>query len=135
VLHRLAPGELDHELIWGSLGLALGAAALLLSRVPGVGLPCWFHALTGRPCMACGMTRAAIALAHADPRAAFLVNPLATVAMLAWGAWSVGALLAVALHLPRPRLVLTHPWEPNALRAITVLLVLLNWSYLIAHGT
>ena len=132
---RLAQGELDHELVWGTLFLALAAGALLLSRMPGVGLPCWFHALTGWPCAACGTTRAAVALAHADLRAALAVNPLAAASMLAWGAWSAWALPAVALRLPRLRVALTHPWEPAALRISAVLLVLLNWSWLILHGT
>jgi len=134
-LRRLAPGEVDHELIWGSIFFALAAAALLLSRVPGVGLPCWFHAVSGWPCPACGLTRAGVALANADPRAAFLVNPLGAIVMLVVGAWSVAALALVALRLPRPRVELTRRWEANALRAVVVAVVLVNWSYLIAHGT
>ena len=50
-VRRLAPGEIDHELIWLSVSLAsLGLAAAWLA----IGLPwprCMFHEITGFPCV------------------------------------------------------------------------------------
>src|SRR5439155_490023 len=62
---RLAPNELDHELIWltvslGSLALAAGWFAL---RLPWP--HCMFLAVTARPCLTAGATRLTIALGFA----------------------------------------------------------------------
>lgn len=72
--------------------LALGAAPLLLARVP----LCAFRQFTGLPCPLCGGTHACAALAQGDVTAAWQANPglmplavLAAVATLqfAWEAW------------------------------------------------
>jgi len=80
-VRRLAPGELDHELIWLSASvLSLAFAAVWLT----LGLPwphCMFHDLTNLPCVTCGMTRCAIQFFHGHFLAAFQWNPFVFVVL------------------------------------------------------
>src|SRR5947207_14342966 len=76
VRRPLAPGEINHELLWLSVssgGLALAATWLAL-RLPWP--ICLFHALTDRPCLTRGATRSAVAFFHAHFLTAFQWNPL-----------------------------------------------------------
>jgi len=75
-VRRLAPGELDHELIW--LGASLVSLALAATWLT-IGLPwprCAFHDLTRLPCLTCGMTRCGIQFFQGHFLAAFKWNPL-----------------------------------------------------------
>ena len=75
-VRRLAPGELDHELIWLSASvLSLGFAAVWLT----LGLPwprCVFHNLTNLPCVTCGMTRCGIQFFHGHFLARIAMEPI-----------------------------------------------------------
>src|SRR5438876_12254726 len=77
----LAPGGIDHELIWLSASLvSLGLAAAWLT----VGLPwplCMFHEITGLPCATCGMTRCGIQFFDGHFLDASKCNPLAFTAL------------------------------------------------------
>src|SRR3954454_21182171 len=74
---RLAPAEIDHELLWLSVsltGLAVGAVWLM------IGLPwphCAFLRLTGYPCATCGATRSALQFFRGHWGDALRWNPLA----------------------------------------------------------
>lgn len=103
-------------------------AELLASALPR----CPFKTFTGVPCPACGTTRAALALAGFDPATALLVNPLAT---LFWSVLVVGGLVAGALALIRRPLREPSGKPPLWLRAGAALAVLINWAYLVIHGT
>ena len=100
-VRRLAPGELDHELIWLSasvLSLGLGAAWLT------VGLPwprCVFHDLTKLPCVTCGMTRCGIQFFHGHFLAALQLNPFVFVVFCGVIAFDVYALAALIARTPR----------------------------------
>ena len=126
------------EIIWGSLGTVLLLTGLLavlvvpatLGFLPG----CAFKAITGAPCVACGGTRAAVALAHGQPWQALAWNPLAA-----------SALLGLALYLPYAWLVLAgvvrpirtgwlSPPMPSWLRWAIITLLLVNWVYLLVVG-
>ena len=73
-------GEVDHERLWGAVGLACLALGGLWARQMGlVPLGCVFKAVTGIPCLTCGASRAALALAHGHPLAAFRLHPLVVV--------------------------------------------------------
>ncbi|MBI5444710.1 MAG: DUF2752 domain-containing protein [Deltaproteobacteria bacterium] len=120
--------------LWGA---AAASAAFLALAVPGflarsasVLPPCPVKWLTNVPCPACGSGRATLLLARLDLPAAFLANPLFSVAALAFVAGGVVA-LGLALSgrgVPEPRTL------PVVLRAGVVLAVVLNWSWLLLDG-
>ncbi|MEZ6187212.1 MAG: DUF2752 domain-containing protein [Planctomycetota bacterium] len=76
-----------------------------LEQSTGGGL-CVFRRMTGHPCGGCGMTRAFVQLAHAQPRSALRLNPLAPV-VFAWFCWRTLELLV--LNVTRRRLRLAFP--------------------------
>jgi hypothetical protein len=130
---RLAPGEIDHELIWLSVSVSsLGAAAAWLA----LGLPwpqCAFHELTGLPCGSCGMTRCAIQFFHGHFLAAWKWNPL--VFAFLWGVTVFDLYAFVTVATPAPRLRIAHfgRGEKIFIRVSAVALLALNWIYLLSH--
>lgn len=90
-----------------ALWAVAGAAALLVAALlHGLVLPegreyswCLYRRATGMPCPGCGMTRAAVALAHGELSMAVRAHPLAPllalealVGWVLWGAWALGRL-------------------------------------------
>ena len=133
VRRPLFPGEFDHELIWlvVSLAVFLGGAAWLW-----VGLPfprCPFLVMTGYPCLTCGATRCAIALAHGNFPHALTWNPLATVGLCAVLLFDLYAAIVLLARLPRVRVVDFSRREKNALRFVIIALIAANWVYLLFH--
>lgn len=133
VRRRLAAGEFDHELVWFAVSvLAATGGALWL----WLGLPwprCAFLAMTGYPCLTCGATRCAIALAHGDLLSALMWNPLATIALIGLALFDLYALMVLVLRLPRFRIVDWTAREKSAVRIVAVTVLLLNWAFLLAH--
>ena len=109
--------------------LVLGAlwVALAPGSVPRIA--CVFRMLTDLPCLACGSTRAVLALGDFDLAGAFAMNPLTT--LIAFGA---------ILYVVRTPLVLAGVLAPLTLPKARVLLYVfgavaaINWVYLIASG-
>jgi hypothetical protein len=134
-LRRLAPGELDHELIWLCVTITAALLALLWFR-SALPLPrCTFHAVLGFPCLTCGSTRAAAAIASGDIAQAWQVNPLACLAMGALAAFDLYALVALVSRLPRVRIRFVSAACRRTSLALLGCAALLNWAYLIRHGT
>lgn len=100
------------RLAWGATGLGLVAlcAALGVADPAALGGPdlCLFHRATGLACPACGMTRAAAALARGDLAASLAWHPLfLLVAAEIAGAWLLwGGNVWLARPLPRRAIVL-----------------------------
>jgi hypothetical protein len=93
---------------------------------------CTFKHLTGHPCMTCGTTRALGRLIVGDVLGAARVNPLSTAVML-----GLVAFVPVDLALQargRSLVFETSPRERRWLVGAGVLLLLVNWAYLIANG-
>lgn len=109
--------------------LVVGAlfVALLPDSVPRIA--CVFRMLTDLPCLACGSTRAVLALGRFDFATAFRMNPATT--LLAFGAvlYVVRAPLVMAGVLKPMRSPFTRP----VLYAGAALLAI-NWVYLIISG-
>ena len=100
----------------------------------GKGMPlCPMKAVTGIPCLTCGATRCASALAGFDFLLAIHMNPLVFglfLFVIAWGVWSL-----LARFIPSLRVVIVIPrplWV--AMVALLVALAGFNWAYLIIDG-
>ena len=131
VRRPLAPGEANHELIWLSVssgGLVLAATWLALKLPWPI---CFFHALTGHPCLTCGATRSAIAFFHAHFLAAFEWNPLAFLCYCGLSLFNLYAFQVVVLRAPRLRIVRLSASERKFFRGFVVAVLALNWVYLL----
>jgi hypothetical protein len=132
-VQRLAPGEIDHELLWLSVSLvSLGLAAAWLT----VGLPwprCAFHEITGLPCITCGMTRCAIQFFHGHFLAALKWNPLVFTALCSLTAFDLYAFATLAARAPRLRIFFDAQTAKTFVRIAVVSALVLNWIYLLMH--
>ena len=132
-VRRLAPGEVDHELICLSASLvSLTLAAAWLT----IGLPwprCAFHDLTRLPCLTCGMTRCGIQFFHGHFLAAFKWNPLIFTALCGIIAFDVYALATLVARAPRLRIYLLNDRSKRFLRVSVISALALNWTYLLLH--
>jgi hypothetical protein len=130
----IAPGETDHELLWGAVGLATAAVALLAWATGAVVLPpCVFKAVTGVPCMTCGSTRAIAALAAGEVLAAVRWNPLTVAAVLAAVVYVPYAALTGVAGARRVRLRLaSHDWR--LLRGAALVTLAATWVFLVVDG-
>jgi hypothetical protein len=130
---RLAPAETDHELLWLSVSAAgLAASALWFGlRLPWPG--CAFHDLTGLPCVTCGATRSTVQFLHGHFHAALLFNPLVFASLCAIALFDVYAFAVLVVRAPRLRLADWKQTETKAVRLLVIVLLSLNWAYLLAH--
>jgi len=124
----------DLEIIAVSIAALAVAVAVALNFVD-VPLPgCNFHRLTGYPCPGCGGTRACLLLSRLHVSAAFEMHPLATVLAIAGGLVAAYSAVVLAFRLPRIRLGFSSDTERRVFWVAIVLVVLANWTYLIAVG-
>jgi hypothetical protein len=133
VRRPLAPGEIDHELIWLSVTLtALATAAVWFA----IGLPwphCVFLSLTGHPCLTCGATRSAIAFFHFDFWSALKWNPLVFTILCGLSIFDAYAAVVLILRARRFRLVQLTLSEKKFIRVAAILVLLSNWIYLLSR--
>ncbi len=115
-------------------GLALAAG--VVARVSGLdhaGVAfCYFKALTGYACFTCGTTRALAHLARFDVPSAFAVQPLVTAGTLGLIAW--GLFDALLLLVSKRTDLKMSGRVPAVAFVLGVVLVVLNWLYLLATG-
>ena len=131
VWRPFAPRETDHELIWLSVSMSLLAAATVWFALHLPWPICVFHAITGHPCATCGATRSAIAFFHADFLAAWKWNPLALAFFCGVTAFDVYAFAVLVTGSSRLRITRLAPREKSFVRALIVVLLALNWAYLL----
>ena len=133
-LEDLQPKAVNHELIWGSIGLCVALFSRFfpfdLIRLP----PCLFHKITGIPCPTCGFTRAFRLMVSLRLLDAFLMNPLAALAFAFMVVFVVYAAVVLAFRTPRVRVHLSSRKELNIIRVLVAFIVISNWIYLIAMG-
>ena len=127
----IAPGELDHELVWLSVSLGAVAAAALWFALRLPWPICVFHALTGHPCATCGATRSAIAFFHADFLKAWKWNPLALVFFCGVAAFDVYAFAVLMTRSARLRITHLARSEKNFIRVASIAALTVNWIYLL----
>lgn len=118
--------------LWGGTAALLVLLSPFGSTLAGALPACPLKRFTGLPCPSCGATRTALALAHLDFAGAFDVSPLATLAWLGVIAGGLAAGLAAVAGYAVPDLPRRIPlgWRLGA-----VAIVVVNWIYLIWHGT
>ena len=117
---------------WGLLSLATLALAPAGPWLAQWLWSCPFKVLTGWPCPACGITRAALALGRFEVVEALTLYPLQT---LGWIVFVGGGLVVGAFALAgRPLPVLPLPELPRWVVALLLLAVVTNWGYCIATG-
>ena len=113
----------------GAVSLLLVGAAPMAASAASLMPPCPFRTVTGLPCPTCGATHAVVALSRLDWGGAFAANPLVTIVALALilGGLAAGTAALLGRPLREPR------WGPVS-RWSAVLLVLLNWVWVLAHS-
>ena len=121
----------ERQLAFLWLAAAVSALALrpLWLAITPLLRPCVFCSLTGFPCPYCGTTRAATTFLDGDLLAAFAANPLASVVGLLF---VVGAPLATLWAFARWPLPLLPTPLPLWVRIGAVLLLVVNWLYVIS---
>jgi hypothetical protein len=120
-------------MVWLAVSLAALAGGAVWLRL---GLPwpqCPFLAMTGYPCLTCGATRCSIAFLHGDVVRALTWNPLVLVALIGVAAFDVYAAMVLLTRGPRLRVVDWTRGERRAVRIAVVVVILVNWAYLLAH--
>jgi hypothetical protein len=129
LLKKRAPDQIEFGIIYGGIALViLGAGWLqsILSFAPD----CVFKGLTGIPCITCGSTRSVVHLSHGEILSAFTMNPLTTLCLMSAVLYFIYGLTSAAFHLPRISFLLTDK-ERTIMRAGVVMLLLVQWAYLI----
>ena len=125
------PGKIEFGIIYGGIALLVLAAAWL-PPVVALAPDCVFRGLTGIPCPTCGSTRSVIHLSHGDMRAAFFMNPIAALFMIAAVLHFFYSSITFLFGLPRIILTLSDK-EKNIVRTVVVMLLLAQWGYLVVN--
>jgi hypothetical protein len=100
------------------------------------GLPtpvCPLHTLSGLPCPTCGMTRGLRCLLHGNVEAAFLFNPLGLVIILGITIYLLYCVVVISVRIPRLRWEKLSQSNALGIRIGVVMLIVLNWIYLIVR--
>jgi hypothetical protein len=119
-------------LLWfGVVALAVVGAWLVSATNPlGILGRCPLRALTGVPCPTCGGTQTVIALLALDLGKAFTASPLLTISALAF---VLSGILALILLPWAERIRLPRWTKGKPFAGFLLLLVLVNWIYLIVR--
>ncbi|HVN32790.1 MAG TPA: DUF2752 domain-containing protein [Thermoanaerobaculaceae bacterium] len=117
--------------LWGVVaGCSLLLRPLWLELAPFVPA-CPFRVITGIPCPTCGTTHAALALLNGHLGDAFLANPLAALAGIAFVAGGLIAPFWAAFNWPVPEIPSPLPgWSRVAIVAV----LLVGWAYLLVKS-
>jgi hypothetical protein len=118
-------------LLCSGVALILGAVWLAATAAGWTGPGCAWRACTALPCAGCGTTRSWQLLAAGRWSEALRMNPAAALLPPGLAAANLYAAAVVLLRL--------EPWRPAPLarlpwRWIFALLLLANWTYLLATG-
>ena len=133
VWRRMPAAGFNHELVWLALSIAALAGGFAWAAI-GLGWPqCPFLAMTGWPCMTCGVTRTTIAFLQGNFPQAFSWNPLAALALGGVVAFDLYAVVVLLSRAPRLRVVDWARIDRNIVWIAVTCSVLLNWVYLLSQ--
>lgn len=130
VFKKRSTGQIEFGIIYGSMALLLLGAARVLP-ILSIAPSCVFKGITGIPCPTCGTTRSMLYLSQGDFATALAMNPLASLGLGAAVPYFFYCAITLIFNLPRMSFILTGR-EKRAVRATTVMLLLIQWAYLIA---
>ena len=133
IWRRIPPDNFNHELVWLAISIAAVAGGGIWLSLGLPTLRCPFLAVTSYPCLTCGATRCAIALLHGNFSAAWSWNPLALLALCGVALFDVYAVIVLVTGAPRLRAIDWTQAEKNAVRVAVIVLIAVNWAYLLAH--
>src|SRR5688572_7540551 len=105
VWRRVPPASVNHELLWLVVSVGALVVGAFWLHFGFSMLRCPFLAVTGYPCLTCGATRSAIALAHGNFLAGWTWNPLAFLALCGIALFDLYALIVLITRSPRLRAV------------------------------
>ena len=134
VWRPLRRGELDHERVWLCVSLAAGGIGLVWFSLDLPRPVCPLHQWTGWPCPTCGATRSAQHLLAGRFAEAFRLNPAIFGGMIAVVLYDAYAGLVLLLRWPRLRFDDPAASTARMLRFAVIVVVALNWLWLISNG-
>ncbi len=110
-----------------AIAIAGVGAAQLIGSCFGVGLPCVFHQVSGRPCPGCGLTRSVLALLRGDVSASIGFHPFGPLLLLGLLTALVAGVLPVK---PRQRLLnwVAAIERATGFTALILTLFMLTWG-------
>lgn len=129
ILKQRTPGQIEFGIIYGGIAIFALCVAWFLPSF-AFSPSCSFRALTGIPCPTCGSTRSVVHLAHGDIIASLSMNPLISMCFLAAVPYFFYSIMTLTPHFSRLYVSLTEH-EKYAARYGIIILVLMNWIYLI----
>jgi len=126
---RLAPGALDHELVWSVLFFcALIIVAFLPGHIMGR-FHCFFFSLTGLPCPTCGITRTVQALAAGNIDAAFSLSSFFAAVLLICVCLAFYGLAISLLNLKRLRFIFSSEQGPRLFALALLSPFFIHWIF------
>jgi hypothetical protein len=128
-LKKRTPNRIEFGIIYGGIALLMLCVGRLLP-VLSIAPDCVFKELTGMPCPTCGATRSVVHLAHGEIISAIAMNPLITLCLITATVYFVASIVLVAFDLPRVTFILDDK-ETNVTKVIAVMILLIQWAYLI----
>lgn len=128
-LKKRTRGGIEFAIIYGTIALLALAAGRFLP-ICDLAPSCVFKTLTGLPCPSCGSTRSVAYLAHGHFLSAFSMNPLVTAGFVAAVLALVYCAATLVFDLRRIRVFFSER-EKAVFRIVAVVIVLLNWFYLV----
>jgi hypothetical protein len=129
-LKKRSPGQIEFGIVYGSIVLLPLLAAWVIPSANMVLPSCVFQGLFGMPCPTCGATRSIMHLAHGGVAAALAMNPLVALSVIAAILYLLYSIVTMAAHARRIQVALTVT-EKDVVRVGAVLILLINWAYLI----
>ena len=129
MLQKRTHGRTEFGIIYGGIALlaiCVGRFVPVLAFAPS----CVFRGLTGMPCPTCGATRSVVHLARGEFLVSLGMNPLVSLCFVIAILVFFYSLITLIAGIPRIGITLSER-EKDVLRSLAVVLVLVNWCYLI----
>jgi uncharacterized protein DUF2752 len=129
ILRRRERDGIEFGLIYGGIAVA---ALVIPWFLPVLSLPpsCTFRSLFNIPCPTCGATRSLVHLSHGEFTSALAMNPIIAIVLTSAIFFFCYSLITLMFDFRRIRFIMTER-EKNAGRVTAVLLLLLQWGWLI----